>query len=150
MLTVWFAATALAADKAERKSDAARALLLAGKYEEAAEAYAASDEDEPVASAVGLARARAAAGKRDEAAAALAAALAKHPQSAALLAESARSALCAVTSRTPKPAAPLRLRSTASNCSPVGCRPKLIAWRAGWMRQTLPTNGSSIITTRTT
>ncbi|HVU87255.1 MAG TPA: tetratricopeptide repeat protein [Pirellulales bacterium] len=81
------------AARAENETKTARALLLAGKYEEAAEAYAALADSQPIEAAIGLARCRAAVGKRDEVAKLLADATAKRPQSAALQAEAARWAL---------------------------------------------------------
>jgi Flp pilus assembly protein TadD len=71
----------------------ARALLLAGKYEEAIEAYEKLADSDPEQAAVGLARAHAATGKREEVARDLAAAVTKNPQSAPLQAETARWAL---------------------------------------------------------
>jgi tetratricopeptide (TPR) repeat protein len=72
---------------------AARSLLLAGKYDEAVEAYDQLAEDEPVVAAIGLARAKSSMGKREETAALLAAAVAAHQQEASLHAEAARWAL---------------------------------------------------------
>lgn len=68
---------------------APRALLLAGKHDEAVEAYKAILDAQPVAAAIGLARARVATGRRDDAAQSIDAALTKKPASAALLAEAA-------------------------------------------------------------
>ena len=79
-----------AASRAADAPPTARALLLAGKYEEASEAYDGLASTDPVAAAIGSARAKAATGKRDEVAAILADATAKHPRSAALHAEAAR------------------------------------------------------------
>ena len=69
---------------------APRALLLAGKYEEAAEAYAAALGDNPVDASIGLSRAQASQGNRDAAAKTLAAALEHEPHAARLSAEAAR------------------------------------------------------------
>jgi cellulose synthase operon protein C len=78
---------------ADDPAGAARRLLLAGKYEEAAEAYTALAETEPVAAAVGLARILVGTGRRDEVAPLLDKALTLHPRAAALHAEAARWAL---------------------------------------------------------
>jgi cellulose synthase operon protein C len=71
----------------------ARTLMLAGKYDEAVEAYIQLAETEPVVAAVGLARAKSSMGKREETAALLDAAVTAHPQEASLHAEAARWAL---------------------------------------------------------
>lgn len=67
--------------------DDACALLLSGKYAEAADAYSGLIEKEPVEATIGLARARASTGQREAAEKALRSAIEKHDDSAALHAE---------------------------------------------------------------
>jgi cellulose synthase operon protein C len=67
--------------------------LLRGRYEEAAEAFANLDADQPVAAAIGLARSRLATGQIEQADAVLADALAQHGDDARLSAERALLAL---------------------------------------------------------
>ncbi|MBI2824829.1 MAG: tetratricopeptide repeat protein [Planctomycetia bacterium] len=71
----------------------ARALFLAGKYEEAIEAYQALDERDPVGAALGLARAKSSTGQLDEAAKILLAATMRQSRAAQLPAEAAQLAL---------------------------------------------------------
>lgn len=88
-----FSDLAVGAAPAADETRAARSLLLAGKYEEAAEAYSALAGSQPIEAAIGLARCRAAVGKRDEVAKLLDEAAAQNPQSAIVHAEAARWAL---------------------------------------------------------
>src|SRR5688572_16967432 len=86
LLTVLPAATARG-DEADEALKAARSLLLRGRYEESAEAYAALLEKHPVQAALGISRCRAETGDSDEAQKTLQNALEKHPAAAELHAE---------------------------------------------------------------
>jgi len=88
LAAVWLAPAPAA--WADGQLDAARRLLLAGKYAEAEEAYAKLAADDLVAAALGLARCQAAVGKLDEAATTLAVAVEKHPDAADLHAQLAQ------------------------------------------------------------
>lgn len=72
---------------------AARTLLDSGKYAEAEEAYRALVDNDPIASAIGVARCQTSTGNRTAAAKSLADAAEKQPQAALLLAEGALLAL---------------------------------------------------------
>src|SRR5687767_10975181 len=71
---------------------AAQTLLLKGRYDEAADRFAAAVDSDPAA-AIGLARCRLSVGKNEEAEAAVKAAAERFPQSAAIQAELALLAL---------------------------------------------------------
>ncbi len=87
-------ATATGAAEPPREGlGAARNAYLAGRYDEAAELYAAGAEVDAVTAAVGLARCHTSVGKSDEAVAVLKQAASANPQSAEITAELARLAL---------------------------------------------------------
>ncbi len=82
-----------AAEDAESPLAVSERMLLEGKHAEAEEAFAGLAEEQPVPSALGVARCQEATGRRDAAAATLAAAVKTHADDARLPAESARLAL---------------------------------------------------------
>ena len=86
IIALWLAVVAQAAVIRAEDEPAAQTLLLTGRYEEAAEQFAAEQETD-AAAAIGLARTQIATGKRDEAHATLEAAADRFENSADIQAE---------------------------------------------------------------